>query len=110
MNELNVITVCLMLVSCFVYFSILKMEASYSSKRSVNFQQNTLRYVPEDRTLLIIFTPVLGSIQALIQWSPAILSLRVKRTGRVADHSPPTSAEVKNNWIYISTPLYVFMS
>jgi hypothetical protein len=31
----------------------------------------------------------------------------VKRQGREADHSPPTSAEVK---IYTSTPLYVFMA
>jgi hypothetical protein len=34
----------------------------------------------------------------------------VKRQGREADHSPPTSAEVKNMWIYTSTPPYVFMA
>jgi hypothetical protein len=34
----------------------------------------------------------------------------VKRQGREADHSPPTSAEVKNMWIYTSTSLYVFMA
>jgi hypothetical protein len=28
----------------------------------------------------------------------------VKRLGREADHSPPTSAEVKNTWMYTSTP------
>jgi hypothetical protein len=33
----------------------------------------------------------------------------VKRPGPEADHSPPTSAEVKKMWIYTSTPLYVFM-
>jgi hypothetical protein len=27
-----------------------------------------------------------------------------------ADHSPPTSAEVKKMWIYTSTPPYVFMA
>jgi hypothetical protein len=31
-----------------------------------------------------------------------------KAAGREADHSPPTSAEVKNTWIYKSTPLYAF--
>jgi hypothetical protein len=31
-------------------------------------------------------------------------SLEVKRTGREADHSPPSSAEVKNAWSYTSTP------
>jgi hypothetical protein len=34
----------------------------------------------------------------------------VKRPGRESDHSPPTSAEVKNTWIYTSTPPYVFMA
>jgi hypothetical protein len=34
----------------------------------------------------------------------------VKRQGHEADHSPPTSAEVKKMWIYTSTALYVFMS
>jgi hypothetical protein len=36
--------------------------------------------------------------------------LRVKRPGREADYSPPTSAEVKNAWSYTSTPQYVFMA
>jgi hypothetical protein len=35
---------------------------------------------------------------------------RVKRQGREADHSPPTSAEVKKMWIYAFTPPYVFMA
>jgi hypothetical protein len=34
----------------------------------------------------------------------------VKRPGREADHSPPTSAEVKNTWLYTSTPPYVYIS
>jgi hypothetical protein len=34
----------------------------------------------------------------------------VKRQGREADHSPPTSAEVKKMRIYTFTPLYVFMA
>jgi hypothetical protein len=37
-------------------------------------------------------------------------SLEVKRPGREADHSPPSNAEVKNAWSYISTPQYVFMA
>jgi len=31
------------------------------------------------------------------------LSLGVKRPGREADNSPPSSAEVKNAWSYTST-------
>jgi hypothetical protein len=35
---------------------------------------------------------------------------RTKRPGCEADHSLSTSAEVKNTWIYTSTPSYVFMA
>jgi hypothetical protein len=38
------------------------------------------------------------------------LSRGVKWQGREADHSLPTSAEVKKMWIYTSTPPYVFMA
>ena len=34
----------------------------------------------------------------------------VKRPKRDADHAPPSSAEVKNDWSYISTLPYVFMA
>jgi hypothetical protein len=37
--------------------------------------------------------PALGSTQPPIQWVPGALSREVKRPGREADHSPPTSAE-----------------
>jgi hypothetical protein len=33
----------------------------------------------------------------------------IKRPERETDHSIPTSAEVKNTWIYTSIPPYVFM-
>jgi hypothetical protein len=34
----------------------------------------------------------------------------VRRPGHEADHSPPTSAEVKKMWFYTSTPPYAFMA
>jgi hypothetical protein len=37
----------------------------------------------------------LGLTQPPIQWLPGALFLRVKRPGREADHSPPSSTEVK---------------
>jgi hypothetical protein len=37
----------------------------------------------------------LGPTQPPIQWVPGVLSLGVKRLGREADHSLPSSAEVK---------------
>ena len=35
--------------------------------------------------------------------------LVVKQPGREVNHSPPSGAEVKNEWCYTSPPLYVFM-
>jgi hypothetical protein len=46
-----------------------------------------------------------GPSQPRIQWVSGTLSLGVKRPGREADHSPPSSAEVKD-WVelYLSSP------
>jgi hypothetical protein len=40
--------------------------------------------------------PALGPTQPPIQWVTEALPLGVKRLGREADHSPPSSTEVKN--------------
>jgi hypothetical protein len=48
--------------------------------------------------------PVLGPTQPPIQWVPGALSPGVKRQGHEADHSPPTSAEVKKMWLYTAIP------
>jgi hypothetical protein len=40
--------------------------------------------------------PILGPTQPPIQWVSGALSSGVKRPGHESDHSPPTSAEVKN--------------
>jgi len=42
-----------------------------------------------------VSTPALGPTQPPIQCAPGALSLVVKRPGREADHSPPSSAEAK---------------
>jgi hypothetical protein len=52
----------------------------------------------------------LGYTQPPIQWVTGVLSLGVKRPGREGDHSPPSSAEVKNAWSYTPTPQYTFMA
>jgi hypothetical protein len=48
--------------------------------------------------------------QPPIQWVPEALSQGIKRPEHEADHSPPTSAEIKKTWIYTSTPAYAFMA
>jgi hypothetical protein len=43
----------------------------------------------------IMSSVALGPTQYSIQWEPGALSLGEKQLGHEADHSPPTSAEVK---------------
>jgi hypothetical protein len=50
----------------------------------------------------------LGHTQLPMQWGPGSLSFGAKRPGRESDHSPPSSAEVKNVWSYTSTPQICF--
>jgi hypothetical protein len=47
---------------------------------------------------------ILGPIQPPIQWLLRILLPGLKWLGHEADHSLPSSAEVKNEWSYTSTP------
>jgi hypothetical protein len=50
-------------------------------------------------------------IEALpIQWVTGALSVGVELQGREADHSPPSSAEIKNAWSYTSTPQNAFIA
>jgi hypothetical protein len=69
---------------------------------------------PNRNKIFILSTtsrPVLGFIQPPIQWAPGTLSPEeVKLLVPEADHSPPTSAEVKDTRIYTSIPPYVFMT
>jgi hypothetical protein len=52
----------------------------------------------------------LGPTQPPVQWVLGTLSPGIKRQGREADHSPPTSTEVKKMVIYTSTSPYFFMA
>jgi hypothetical protein len=51
----------------------------------------------------------LGPTHPPKQWVPGTLSPEVKRPRREADHSFPTSAEVKKMWTYTSTPPYALV-
>jgi hypothetical protein len=48
--------------------------------------------------------PALRPTQSSIQWIPAAVSPGVKRPRREADHSPPTSADIKKTWVYTLLP------
>jgi hypothetical protein len=52
----------------------------------------------------ITFKPALGLTQSLIQRVSGALSLEVKQPGHEANHSPPSTAKVKNVWSYTSAP------
>jgi len=57
---------------------------------------------------IFLFTAVstlaLGPTQPPIWLVLRAVTLGVKQPKREADHSPPSSAKVKNEWIYTSTP------
>jgi hypothetical protein len=53
---------------------------------------------------------VLSSTQHHIQWVLEGFPQEVKQPGCAVDHSPPSTAEVMNTWLYASTPLYIFIS
>jgi hypothetical protein len=91
------------------------------SKRRTFYFCIALGYGLEDRGFksrqrlgIFLFTTVsrtvLGPTQPPMQWVQGVLSPGVKRPGREADHSPPSSAEVKNAWSYTSTPQYAFIA
>jgi hypothetical protein len=53
----------------------------------------------------IVSRTALRPTQPPIQWIPG-----VKRPGLETNHSLSSSAEVRNTWLYTSTPQYVFMA
>jgi hypothetical protein len=57
-----------------------------------------VRYRQRQRNfpLTSVSRPALGPTQPPVQWVPGVLSRGKARPGRDADHSPPSSAEVKN--------------
>jgi hypothetical protein len=81
------------------------------SSVTLNWQIQTLRrihtkiceiHTPAGFTLFKF--PAQGPTQAPIQWVPGTLNLGLKLPGREVDHSPQSSAEVKNACNYTSTP------
>jgi hypothetical protein len=53
----------------------------------------------------IAFRPPLGPTQPPVQRAHGSLSPGIKRPGREIDHSPPSSAEIKNDGVTLPLPL-----
>jgi hypothetical protein len=83
-------------------------------RRAMDWTIGVLGFDSRRGLWIFLFTTVsrtvLGPTRPPIQWVPGTLALGVKRPGREADDSPPSSAEVKNAWSYTFTPQYVFMA
>jgi len=52
--------------------------------------------------------PGLGPTQPPSQWARGAILSGVKRVGREAGQSPPSSAEINSAWSYTFTPQYIF--
>jgi hypothetical protein len=63
---------------------------------------------PPPISVLQYFATRLSHIYPPIQWVPGALSLGVKRPGREAYYSPPSSAEAKE-WVelYLHSPIHL---
>jgi hypothetical protein len=48
--------------------------------------------------------PFQGPSQSPVQWERSVFCVEVKRLKREADHSPPSSAKITNEWRFTSTP------
>jgi hypothetical protein len=106
---------CLMSVSKFISFRICTLlsenegagiaQSGWTTRRGGSSSPGRIK----NFRFSISSRPALRSTQPPIKWVPGALP-GVTRQGREADHSPPTSAEVKKMWMYTSTPLYVFMA
>jgi hypothetical protein len=70
-----------------------------------------IQFLAEARKLLFstMSRQALGSTQPHIQCKRGTFSLKIKWLGCEANHSPPSTADIKNAWIYSSTPPNTFM-
>jgi hypothetical protein len=108
-NSDNILLVLLHII--IIIIIIIKQHSRYSDwLRAIRLRGRSSS--PRRGKILLLSSsssPVLGPTQPPIQWVERTLSPGVKRPGREADHSFPTNAEVKNKWIYTSTPPCDFM-
>jgi hypothetical protein len=87
---------------CFAAITIYVASQQVFIFVSVYFVIDSVRKLLDTPSMLFKIM-VLGPTQPPIQWVTGAPSLGIKLPGREADHSPPSSAEVKNAWSYTFT-------
>jgi hypothetical protein len=89
------------------YIGIWSRDSSVGTATGYGLGSQGIRSSSPRRGKIVLSTSsrqALGSTQPPFQWVPGALPPDVKRPRREADHSSPTSTEIKNTWIYTSTP------
>jgi hypothetical protein len=69
-----------------------------------------MRFFPFATASIPALLPPPPNRQSPLEWIPEALFPGIKWPSSEANHSLPSSAEVKNAWSYTSTPTYVFMA
>jgi hypothetical protein len=88
----------------YCHFSLIQFSVHYDLQAvtaQLLYRQTTgwtagVPFPAGERDFSLVSRPALGPIQPHIQRIPGALFMLVKRPGPEADHSPPSSAEVKN--------------
>jgi hypothetical protein len=70
-------------------------QGPYSPQQYLDKGTSLCRVIIFLKVKVKVIPGLLGPTQPLVQWVQGALSLGVKRSGREADHSPPSSVEVK---------------
>jgi hypothetical protein len=107
--QLNIIITVKNIISKKIIINIILSSMSQDSDWLQAGQSRNQSSSPGRVKNFLFFTssrPTLGSTQPPIQRVPGALSLAMKQPGHEADHSPPASAEVKENVdLYIHSPI-----
>jgi len=79
------------------------------SVQQVGYGLDNWGSIPGIFLLTTVSRPALGPTLPPMKWVPCVVFLQVKQQGHDTDHSPPSSAEVKNVWSHTSTLEHVFL-
>jgi hypothetical protein len=87
------------LVSCLAYSSSMKMKETYPSETSVDFQQNTRHYIPEDRIFHRVYCFSCGLFSALHIFVLCETDITIVKVGKTWKRQRSHGIHVKLPWI-----------